>query len=248
MTELIKDLLLPSHLAAVLIVAGIVFLRPVKSRAYGKALLVAGASTYFIFSNGVVATLLLRPLEYRYPPVMQVTEFSDVESIVVLTAYAVDDPSLPVSSRASSSVAFRVLEAARLFRESDANRIIVSGDGLAASVMLEMLTDTGVPGTAISVHGDAMHTSDSAYQLVDQLAGERFFLVSSAGHMPRAMGVFRKKGLVPVAAPTDYQLSRRIGPGSVRPSPLHLLGSDLAINEYAGLLWYRVSGKTDRYW
>ena len=248
MTEMLKNLLLPSHLAALLIALGaITYLFPaVRSR--GRFLFVLGAALFVIFSTGLVATFLIRPLEYRYPAVIHPESFTDVEAIVVLTAYAVDDLSLSVNSRASSSVAFRVLEVARLFRESSAARVVVSGESLAAAVMSEMLIDIGVPASAVIVDGGANHTFDSAKRLVEQLSGQRFFLVSSAGHLPRAIGVFRKEGLIPIAAPTDYQLSRRVGPGFLAISPLHLQASDLAINEYAGLLFYRVGGRTETFW
>lgn len=248
MTEMLKNLLLPSHLAALLIAVGAITQVFPAVRSRGKSLFALGAAVFVIFSTGLVATLLIRPLEYRYPAVIHPENFTDVGAVVVLTAYAVDDPSLSVNSRASSPVAFRVLEAARLFRESSATIVVVSGESLAATVVTEMLVDIGVPESSIVVDGGATHTSDSAARLVEQLAGQQFFLVSSAGHLPRAMGVFRKQGLAPIAAPTDYQLSRRVGPGSLAISPLHLQASDLAINEYAGLLFYRAVGRTETFW
>ncbi len=61
------------------------------------------------------------------------------------------------------------------------------------------------------------------------LAGRPFFLVTSAGHLPRTMAAFAKLGMTPIPAPTDYRLSRNVRRASILPSPMHLYGSDLAV-------------------
>jgi uncharacterized SAM-binding protein YcdF (DUF218 family) len=72
--------------------------------------------------------------------------------------------------------------------------------------------------------------------------GVIFLLVTSAGHIPRAMGVFRKLGMNPRAAPTYYLTRRNWLAVQYLPSPLHLQYSDLAVSEYAALFWYRLNG------
>jgi uncharacterized SAM-binding protein YcdF (DUF218 family) len=74
----------------------------------------------------------------------------------------------------------------------------------------------------------------------------RVWLVTSAYHMPRAVGVFRRAGYDPVAVPVDH---RAAGWGDFfRPTASvgeGLRRSDLAAKEWVGLLVYRLSGKTD---
>ena len=115
MDELLKALILPSHSAAILGVLGFCFLTIKRLRQKGTHLLVAGASIYLVFSNGIVAAGLIGPLEYRYPPLLNSDEAPGVHTAVVLTSFASDDQSMPLSSRAGQSAAYRVLEASRLF-------------------------------------------------------------------------------------------------------------------------------------
>jgi uncharacterized SAM-binding protein YcdF (DUF218 family) len=60
--------------------------------------------------------------------------------------------------------------------------------------------------------------------------------------MPRSVGVFRKQGLNPLPAPTDYMSRKNYMAISYLPSPLHLYYSDLAVHEYLGILWYKIRG------
>jgi len=69
------------------------------------------------------------------------------------------------------------------------------------------------------------------------------FLVTSAGHMRRAVGVFSKKGVVPIPAPTDYMLPRKARHASWTTNAVHLQASDIAVHEYLGIAWYRLTGR-----
>jgi len=248
MIEILKDMMLPSHVIALLLLLGSVLLFRAQQRQWAAYPFLLAALLYLVFSNGIVASMLISPLEYRYPPVLDDDRYPALDTAVVLTAYAADDPRMPLSSRAGSSALYRVLEAGRLFSEGRIRRIVISGDATATAIMAELLESAGVPAAAVTEDGGAVHTSDSAQRVAGLLGEQRFYLITSAGHMPRAMGVFEAQGSHPVPAPTDYQLPQDSGSASLMPSPFHLLVSDLAVNEYAALAWYRISGKTGRYW
>lgn len=198
---------------------------------------------YLLFSNGFIATLLMSPLEYAYPAMQDPLRFPEVQSIVVLTAYAAEDSDMPLSSRLNSSSTFRVMETANLFARRPDCQVIVSGGAIAARMMGEQLRLLGIPEKRLVIDDQSAHTNSSAESLAGMLAGKSVFLVTSAGHMERAIGVFRKHGITPIAAPTDYQLPRSASDASWMPSPIHLLASDLAVHEYLALAWYRWTGK-----
>ncbi|MDE2373227.1 MAG: YdcF family protein, partial [Hyphomicrobiales bacterium] len=75
--------------------------------------------------------------------------------------------------------------------------------------------------------------------------GERWLLVTSAAHMPRAIAAFRAAHFTVEAYPVDWRTS---GPVDVsRPFPLlseGLAQTDTAVHEWIGLLAYWVAGKT----
>jgi uncharacterized SAM-binding protein YcdF (DUF218 family) len=82
---------------------------------------------------------------------------------------------------------------------------------------------------------------------VPQRPGETWLLVTSAFHMPRAMGLFRKAGFAVLPWPTDYRTSGREGIGMFRDGPVDALQTTtLAMREWIGLLAYFLSGRIDR--
>jgi uncharacterized SAM-binding protein YcdF (DUF218 family) len=79
--------------------------------------------------------------------------------------------------------------------------------------------------------------------------GERWLLVTSAFHMPRAMGAFRRAGFDVIAWPADYQT---LGVQSEWLT-LHegmiegLKQVDIGVKEWIGLAAYRLTDKTDEF-
>ncbi len=84
-----------------------------------------------------------------------------------------------------------------------------------------------------------------AKELAEPKAGERWLVVTSAFHMPRTMGVFRKVGFEVVPYPVDY---RTAGAASLA-RPFAFVGeglrrTDVATKEWIGLLSYYLTDKT----
>ena len=84
--------------------------------------------------------------------------------------------------------------------------------------------------------------------LVDPKPGQRWLLVTSAWHMPRAMAAFRKAGFQVEPWPVDYRTAGWSDAFHLFPfeSPAQGLRQlDLAVHEWLGLLAYRLSGRSD---
>ena len=83
--------------------------------------------------------------------------------------------------------------------------------------------------------------------LINQKPGERWLLITSAWHMPRSVGIFRKAGIDIIPYPVDFstrgtprdysQLNRGFSHG------LEL--TDSVVKEWIGLIAYRLAGYTD---
>jgi uncharacterized SAM-binding protein YcdF (DUF218 family) len=72
---------------------------------------------------------------------------------------------------------------------------------------------------------------------------DSFFLVTSAYHLPRAMALFQKQGLTPIAAPAGHLVRQapNWSPGFFpRSGGLHNM--EIALHEYLGLAWARLLG------
>ncbi|MFX8270396.1 ElyC/SanA/YdcF family protein, partial [Acinetobacter baumannii] len=79
--------------------------------------------------------------------------------------------------------------------------------------------------------------------LVKPKPGERWLLVTSAYHMPRSVGLFRKAGFPVEAYPVDWKVGSREDLFGY-----HLMGKDglvlvdTGVREWLGLIAYRLNG------
>ncbi|HEY6125548.1 MAG TPA: ElyC/SanA/YdcF family protein [Steroidobacteraceae bacterium] len=240
----IGNLLLPSHLALLLLVTGLLARSSRRSQPWSGKLLVAGALVALVFSLGVVARLLLNPLEQRYPAWSPgVSPALTIDHIVLLTAWAGDNPDLPAGVRLNDSSASRALVTMQLWRLHPQTTVIVSGDERNARDLGEVLLTLGLPADRLRLETQSRNTGDSALHVAPLLDGKPFALVTSAGHLPRSMATFAKAGLDALPVPADFRLPGPVSAASFLPAPRALQASDLAVHEYLGLTWYRMLGR-----
>jgi uncharacterized SAM-binding protein YcdF (DUF218 family) len=185
----------------------------------------------------MVAAALMSPLEDAYPTGHDGRTHPDARHIVVLTGWAAEDPAMPLTGRFSPASAYRVLMALELRRDRPDCDVIVSGDRQTARIMGEALEKLGVPHEQLRLEDGGQSTADSARLLPPLVADDAFFLVTSAGHLPRSMEEMKRAGLNAVPVPTDHQLPRNWRNADWKPSPTSLYTSELAIHEYLGRAW-----------
>jgi uncharacterized SAM-binding protein YcdF (DUF218 family) len=243
MSEILQLATAPSSVAYLLFAAGLIAAVWRRTRVVSWCLLATSGLTYTVFSSGAVAAALMSPLEYEHPLVRDPLRYPEARHIVVLSAYAANDPLMPPTGRLGVSSAFRVMLALELHRARPDCDVIVSGDPKSVRVIGEALVSLGLPADKLRLENNSHTTAESAVNLKSMLKNERFFLVTSAGHLPRSLGVLRKQGLTgAIPAPTDYQLPKNWWEADRRPTPSSLAVSDLALHERIGLIWYRLKG------
>lgn len=247
--KLLAALVMPLGAGCALLVLGLLlsWRRPGLSRAFvAGGVVVLGA-----LGTGVVADRLLGPLERAYPvPPPGLT----AEAAVVL-AGTVDLRRSTLDRIELYDRPERLIEGAKLVKEGRAHWLVLAGgsgdpewpDAREADFLAAFAADLGVPADRILVQRDSRTTAEDALytaRLLQERKIRTAFLVTSAFHMPRAMGCFRKVGVTPVAFPVDFRATPSFG-GLLRwvPSAAGLLGSTLAVHEYVGLAAYRVMGK-----
>jgi uncharacterized SAM-binding protein YcdF (DUF218 family) len=219
----------------------------------GRKLLVASVVLLAVCGFSPLGNLLLYPLEARFPPWDPARGAPD--GIVVLGGAIDADLSASHGTVVFTRAADRVIEAAALARQYPKARIIFSGgsgkltDGQReadyAAAIFERL---GVAKDRLTMERRSRNTTENAEfskQLAAPKSGERWLLVTSAFHMPRSIGIFRKVGFPVEPCPVDWRTG---GSGDLLEfSPYVLDGlerTEIAVREYLGLVAYRMSGKT----
>jgi uncharacterized SAM-binding protein YcdF (DUF218 family) len=126
---------------------------------------------------------------------------------------------------------------------------ILTAPAYEADAAGRVLSDLGIEQDRVMLDPQARTTYENALnakQLANPQPGERWLLVTSGWHMPRAMGLFRKAGFNVEAWPVDYR--------TTGPSDAWLLFSspgegirrlDFVTKEWLGLLVNRITGRSD---
>lgn len=167
------------------------------------------------------AALLSRPVSPGHSPVRQIA-FADL-------ARSWPDAKLVYSGGSGS------LDAAAP-TDSDGARVLLATLGLdPARVLFE--------DRSRNTHENAVF----ARELAQPLPGETWLLVTSALHMPRALGSFRKAGWAVVPYPVGYTTLPGFDYGWVLPDTFdgRLGWLANAAREFAGLVYYRLLDRTD---
>ena len=113
-----------------------------------------------------------------------------------------------------------------------------------ALIMQQVALDQGVARDKIILETASWDTTDQARFLKDRLGQAPFYLVTSAGHMTRAMRMFIRSGMQPIAAPTDFRAVWV--PFQITdffPQAGILANTERAFDEYLGLLWALIRGQ-----
>lgn len=241
METIIKYLILPSSAMTICALTSLVLTMVRPARLWAIASGALALSIFLVFGSGPVSFLLLGSLEFQVPPAGH-EERRQVDTIVVLAGYAEFDHDHPISSQVNQHSAFRLLESLMLFQSQPDSTVIISGKGEVARILRDVVVQSGVPAEQVIVDSVSSSTYESAKNLSSRLGQTPFLLVTSAGHMLRSMGAFKKAGSRPLPVPTDYMTKRNSLATQYLPSPVHLHYSDLAISEYAALIWYRFNG------
>lgn len=210
-------------------------------------LVTTGFLLLLVLSLHPVGTSLVRPLETGFRPVLSKPE-PIVRWVVVLDAGHVSDPRFPVTTRLWGSTLSRLVEGIRLHKERAGSKLIVSGGKVfnpvaGAEAMAEVARILGVNSKDLILENKSRDTRQEADYIQPIVGEDPFLLVTSATHMPRAMEIFQKGGMKPIAAPTDYLVksSGKLSPGIFIPSAGALSLSERAFYERIGMLWLKLS-------
>jgi uncharacterized SAM-binding protein YcdF (DUF218 family) len=221
----------------------------------GRRLMVTALVLLAICGFSPLGNFLLYPLEQRFPK--WDSSRGEPDGIIVLGGPIDADLSaaqgVPVIFAASdriiggATLAHRYPNARLLFTGGSAN--LLSNDAKEADYATALFQGLGIPKSRLIMERQSRNTKENAEfskQLVKPKPGERWLLVTSAYHMPRAMGLFRRAGFPVEAYPVDWKT------GTIEDifrfyvmanDGLQLV--DTGLREWMGLIAYRITGRTD---
>jgi uncharacterized SAM-binding protein YcdF (DUF218 family) len=224
-------------------------------RRAGRIVVTLFGVTLAVFTFTPAVSILARPLEDRFP---QPRLDEAPTGIIVLGGSADEAISRQRGQPALNDAAERLTEAVALSRRFPNARLVFSGgsgrlspgDTTESDVTRQVWLSLGVPAERMEFEAGSRDTWENAVNtkaLVQPKPGERWLLVTSAMHMPRSIGIFRKIDFPVIAFPVDYQTGGVSADfyGVRRSDSLRTL--DSASHEWIGLVAYWLRGKTSEF-
>jgi uncharacterized SAM-binding protein YcdF (DUF218 family) len=243
---------LPSNLVIVVGLIGVLLLLT-RFKRTARVLMVASILAIAILGFSPLGNALLVPLEDRFPPW---TGSGNVVGIILLGGAVTPDVSAARDDLSLNEAAERLTTVARLASAYPRAKIILSGgdagllrtEGAEAPYALRFLRGLGVPPGRLIPEDRSRNTVENAVfskELAAPKEGERWLLVTSAYHMPRAIGAFRRAGFEVEAYPVDWRTRGAVD--ALRPFQSvgdGLKRTDTAVREWVGLFVYWLTGRS----
>ncbi|MBN1984445.1 MAG: envelope biogenesis factor ElyC [Chitinivibrionales bacterium] len=244
--KIIAGFFLPLPVVSILFVVGIGLLWFSRRQKAGKICVSVALGVLVLSSNEFVANTILAPLENSFSPYLTQRK-EPVRFIEVLGGGHTTNKRLPSSSQIGKESLCRLVEGVALHYKNPGSRIILTGYGgidptPTAIMMYSVARSLGVADSAIIVKPQPRDTYEEVLCVKSIVGDSSLILVTSASHMRRAMGLFRKQKLDPIPAPTYFQAKNQ-GPLFSRPSASALEKMETAMHEYIGLVWYGLLGR-----
>jgi uncharacterized SAM-binding protein YcdF (DUF218 family) len=243
----------PSNLLVVLVLLGLALQVVPRLRGFGLGLSALAALTILFAGLSPLANWMLLPLEERFP--VFADDGRPVDGVIVLGGAVLAEESLGRGQLILNDAGERAVALADLSRRYPDARTVFSGGGgtlledeaAEAGAVRRFAGALGIDPDRILVEDRSRTTEENAAfskALVEPKPGERWLLVTSAWHMPRAVGCFRQAGFGVTAYPVDF---RTRGASDAR-RPFAFVSDglrrvDVAAREWAGLLAYRLAGR-----
>lgn len=244
----------PSNAVATVCAVGLLLVLLTRWRRAGLRLLAIGAVLLLLFGYSPLGNLLLMPLSERFPSWQ--AEGRTPDGIIVLGGAIDSELTAARGSLEMDASAERIVAMLRLARQYPAARIVFSGGSASllrrsvpeGPIAGRLLEEFGTSRDRIVIEDRSRNTAENAAftrALVAPKPGERWLLVTSAFHMPRSIGAFRKAGFEVEAYPVDW----RTGGAGDALLPFAKLSAglsriDVAMHEWIGLIGYWATGRS----
>lgn len=247
--KIVAPFFFPLSICLDILLIGLFILWFTRRQKTGKIIVSIGVILLTTISYDAVSDMLLRTLESKYPPITNVSAFSNVKWVVVLSGGHSTDPKLSVTDQLSGASLVRLVEGIRLYRELSNSKLLLSGGGVFSSTseagaMAKMAMALGIDKNDLVLESKSKDTKDQAAFIQKIIGKDRFILVTSASHMARSMALFQSKGMNLIPAPIGYRVKDKlkISPADFFPSAKGIDKMERVVYEYLGTAWARLRG------
>ena len=242
----------PTAWIGLFLILGLVFIWTQKQR-LAKWSITIGAGLFLLFAFDPFTEILLNSFENKYEgfKIKTLTQAEKIKHIVVLAGGYVPNHSIhPLTSALTKHTLARVIEGIKIHKEIPGSILVFTGKGWAeqteASAMRELALKLGVNSDQVILEEESCNTFEHTIHLKKLLSDQSFVLVTSAMHMPRAMGLFLKAGYKPIPAPTSHILLGEYALFNMKvpfAAGSNLEAIDFWFNEFVAINWAKLNGR-----
>lgn len=227
----------------------------IKNQQWKKRLLVTGLILFFFFSNKFLANEMVRLFEAPIVPLSELASREKPYELGILLT-GVTSGNKILKDRVYITVnADRVNHTVMLYKKGYIKKILISGGTgklinptfSEAEELNGVFQYMGIPKEDILIEGKSRNTYESAVavrKILPDADGSSYLLITSATHIPRAIGCFKKQGLNCDVFPTDINFKKREYTPDILLFP-NLEALEIwedVLKEITGILAYRLVG------
>ena len=243
----------PGNVLLILLALGTLLLWTPLRRS-GRRIVALSTLAFIVLAIFPVGQLLIQSLENRIPPPKELP--ADIGGIVVLGGMIDQFVSQARGQPSMGSAVERLTEFAALARRyPDAKLIFTGGSGnlvdqtvKEADEVKPFLESLGLDTTRILFEDESRNTYENAVyskQIAQPDLERPWILITSAFHMPRALGCFRETGWNVIPYPVDYNTTGTMGLQAGFNLLTGLMSGSFAVHEWLGLMFYYLTGRTN---
>ena len=219
----------------------------------GKRLIIASTVLIFIISSLPVYEILLLPLENRFPIPEPLPE--KVDGIIVLGGAEIPKVTQLRGQVSLTDSVERLTSFVSLARKYPVGKLVYSGgqgwimtqEYKSATTARLFFEQMGLDTSRIIFDSQSRNTQENvenALQLAQPKKGEQWVLITSAWHMPRSVGIFRKLNWQVIPYPVDFKTTGKWEMDIKLPRFSTIGSVSNAIYEWIGLFYYWLMGRT----
>jgi len=238
----------PETSLLILLILGTVLLWTRRNKAGGliitSSVVIIAMVSIFPFS-----TWIFHPLENRFPIPSKLPD--EVDGIIVLAGAenisvtaARGQPSLHGGGeRLTTFVWLARLYPNAILLFSGGSGSLIDQKYKSDDTARKLFDQIGLEAERVQYESDSRNTAESAsksYQLVQPKLGQNWILITSAFHMPRSVGLFRKVGWQVIPYPVDFNTTNS---SSINFDLMEVGRFSQGLREWVGLVAYRMKGQ-----